>query len=616
MEFQRRYPIGAEVLQRGVHFRIWAPLLSTLHLVLETKEKIEFKKEEDGYFSCFAPHAKAGMCYHFCVNEMLVPDPTSRFQPKGPKGPSCIIDPFTYSWRDQKFQGIGPISEQIIYELHIGTFTKEGTWQAAIEKLSELKDLGVTILEIMPIAEFSGSFGWGYDGVDMFAPTRIYGHPDDVRAFVDEAHLLGMSVILDVVYNHLGAIGNFLHLYTDCFHTDAHKTEWGKPINFYDKGAKHVREFYVTNASYWIEEFHFDGLRLDATQNIYDISDPHILVEIANAARAKALDKQIFIIAENESQNNRLALPQDKGGYGLNALWNDDFHHAVKVRLTGRKEAYYHDYKGSCQELLSTIKYGYLYQGQYYAWQKQRRGTPSLQLPLDKYVIYLQNHDQVANSLAGQRIHDLSDPAILRMMTLLLLLSPSIPLLFQGQEFGSSSPFYFFADYDEELNLSLSVIDGRRDFLFQFLSIQTSWKSSYKNPLEKETFLLSKIDWQEKQNKKNQKIYALHKDLIALRKQDTTFTTSEYVDGAVLTSDVFLIRYFGLRDRLILFNFGIDFSLSSIPEPLFAIHPTKKWELMLSTEDPKYGGQGTPSFKENEGKWVLPGHSALVFKGE
>ena len=340
-------------------------------------------------------------------------------------------------------------SVRCVYEMHIGTFTREGTWAAAMAELPALADLGVTVVEMMPVADFAGQFGWGYDGVDLYAPTRLYGRPDDLRGFVDRAHALGLGVILDVVYNHLGPDGNYLSDFSPDYFTDRYTNDWGRAINF--EGPPEARAFFVENAGYWIDEYHFDGLRLDATQDIRDASPVHVLADITRRVRAAAGGRRAYVVAENEPQDTRLVRDPSRGGYGLDALWNDDYHHSAAVSLTGRREAYYTDYKGSVQEFISCAKYGYIYQGQWYRWQEKRRGTPGLDLPLHTFVAYIENHDQVANSAFGRRLHQISSPPRYRAITALTLLGPSTPMLFQGQEFASTSPFLYFADHREEL---------------------------------------------------------------------------------------------------------------------------------------------------------------------
>ena len=336
----RRYPVGAELHAGGTNFRVWAPRHHQVEVVLRDGDSVALTAEGDGYFSGSASVA-AGVQYRFRLGPTadLFPDPASRFQPEGPFGWSEVIDP-AFRWTDTAWQGYR-LAGQIIYEMHVGTFTQEGTWQAAEAQLHELADLGITVIEVMPLADFAGSFGWGYDGVNFFAPTRLYGRPEEFRHFVDAAHALGMGVILDVVYNHVGPAGNFLPQFSDSYVTSLHNTDWGEALNYYGEDSAPVRDFFLSNARYWIEEFHLDGLRLDATQNIYDESPVHVLEEIGVAVRAGARGRDTIIVAENESQNCRIIRPVSKGGYELDGLWNDDFHHSASVALIGHKDAYY-----------------------------------------------------------------------------------------------------------------------------------------------------------------------------------------------------------------------------------------------------------------------------------
>src|ERR1051326_7742601 len=332
--------------------------------------------------------------------------------------------------------------------MHVGPFTTGAPWRAAMAQLDELARIGVNVIEMMPVAEFAGRFGWGYDGVDLYAPMHAYGTPDDLRAFVDRAHAVGVAVILDVVYNHLGPDGNYLQEFSPDYFTDKYENDWGRAINF--EGPGPARGYFVQNARYWIDEFHFDGLRLDATQDIHDASPRHAIEEIVDVARRAAGKRSVLVVAENERQETRIVRPRDAGGWGADALWNDDAHHSAVVALTGRREAYYRDYQGSAQELISCARYGYLYQGQWYDWQQKPRGTPALDLLPEQFVAYLENHDQVANSAFGRRLHQIGSPGCHRALTAWLLLGPPTPLLFQGQEFGSSKPFLYFADRSEE----------------------------------------------------------------------------------------------------------------------------------------------------------------------
>ena len=330
----------------------------------------------------------------------------------------------------------------------------------------DLARLGVTVIQMMPVADFAGRWGWGYDGVNIYAPARLYGAPDDLRRFVDRAHAAGLGVILDVVYNHLGPDGNYLAEFSPDYFTDRYRNDWGQALNF--EGPRAARAFFVDNAAYWIEEFHFDGLRLDATQDVHDGSEEHVLAEMGRRAREAGKGRHVYLVAENEPQLAMMVRDQSAGGYGLDALLNDDYHHAALVALTGRREAYYTDYMGSPQELISCSKYGHLYQGQWYSWQQKRRGTLGLDLPPTAFVHFLENHDQVANSSLGQRVHQISSAGRYRALTALTLLGPATPLLFQGQEFAASACFHFFADHRE--GLREAIREGRRTFLEQFRS--------------------------------------------------------------------------------------------------------------------------------------------------
>jgi len=495
--------------------------------------------------------------------------------------------------------------------MHVGTFTKEGTWKAAEGQLTELAALGITIVEVMPVADFPGRFGWGYDGVDLFAPSWLYGKPEDFRSFVNTAHAHGVGVILDVVYNHLGPDGNYLKCCSSRYFSEQHTTDWGEAINFDGEEAGPVREFYCANAAYWIEEFHLDGLRLDATQNIYDDSSPHILEEIVRAARKRARGRELFIVAENEPQDVRLLRPPARGGFGMDAVWNDDFHHSAVVALTGHNEAYYTDYLGRAQEFVSAAKYGFLYQGQWYSWQKQGRGTAALHIPRAAFVTFIENHDQVANSARGKRMHQITGAGKLRAMTTLLLLGPGTPMLFQGQEFASSARFRFFSDHKPEI--SKLVLQGRAEFLAQFRSLRgAEAQELLADPGNPWTFESCKLDFSERE--RHREWYALHGDLLRLRRKNpmTGSPAQGGFDGAVLSDSAFLLRYIdGKGDWLLLVNLGADLWLQQAPEPLLAPPMGRRWRLLFSSEDPKYGGNGVYSPQAEDG-WRIPGEAAVV----
>jgi maltooligosyltrehalose trehalohydrolase len=610
---QRRLPVGAEVSQEGAHFRVWAPRCKRAAIVLEHGGSFALDPEPGGYFSGLVTSARNGTLYRFSLDGsgMLYPDPASRFQPLGPHGPSQIVDSSLFQWSDSSWEGIR-IQGQIIYEMHIGTFTPQGTWRAARAHIGELSDLGISLIELMPVADFPGAFGWGYDGVNWFAPTRLYGTPDDLRAFVDAAHAHGLGVILDVVYNHFGPDGNYLKHFSSEYFTARYGNEWGDAINFDGPGSGPVREFVTSNACYWITEFHLDGLRLDATQQMYDSSPEHIIAEIVRRSRVCAGRRHIVLIGENEAQQAKLALPAGQGGYGLDALWNDDYHHSWRVALTGRNEAYYSDYQGSPQELISSGKWGFLYQGQYYSWQKKKRGTAAFDLKAAAFVNYIQNHDQVANSARGERLSLLTSPGRLRAATLVLLLLPGTPMLFQGQEFGSLRPFLYFADHYPDL--ASSVQAGRAAFLDQFPSIREAGTHFVPGrPHDREVFECAKLDQHERQS--HVEMLALHRDCIRLRREDEVFRQqrSDWMHGAVLGPEAFVLRFFGgdHGDRLILANLGRDLNLFPAPEPLLGSREHMSWARLLSSDDPRYGGSSR-SPVNRQGIWNIPGHSAVV----
>jgi maltooligosyltrehalose trehalohydrolase len=610
----RRLPVGAEVLSTGgVQFRVWAPRCRKVEVVVDGATE-PLAAEGAGYFSGTSRTARAGSLYRYRLDGGdAFPDPASRFQPEGPHGPSQVVDPSAFRWSDGSWRGAA-LEGQVIYEMHIGTFTREGTWEAASRQLPELAATGITAVELMPVADFCGSFGWGYDGVNLFAPTRLYGAPDAFRAFVDRAHGAGVAVLLDVVYNHLGPDGNYLRAYADEYFSDRYDNEWGDAINFDSGGSAAVREFFVGNAGYWIDEFHVDGLRLDATQQIFDASPVNVMAEITARVREAGGRRATLVIAENEPQDVRLVKPVEEGGCGMDALWNDDFHHTARVALTGRSEAYYSDYRGSAQELVSCAKWGFLYQGQRYAWQKKRRGSPTYGVRPQAFVSYLENHDQIANSASGARLHQLAAPGHWRAMTALLLLGPGTPMLFQGQEFAASSPFLFFADHTPEL--AKAVRKGRGDFLAQFPSVAVM-KSGLADPGVRETFERCKLDFSERET--HAPTYALHRDLQRLRREDAVFSkpAAGAIDGAVLAPDALVLRFFaeGGDDRLLVVNLGADLTLVPAPEPMLAPPAGRGWKLVWSSEDAAYGGGGAVT-PETEDGWHIPGQAAIVLRPE
>ena len=638
-------PCGAEITGDRVHFRVWAPHAAAVHVLLEEPasrggdssagsqsigsppirppsaaptgagpKRIPLARQADGYFAG-AADAGAGTFYRYQLDEETpVPDPWSRFQPYGPHGPSMIVDPRAYVWHDQGWTGLR-IENQVIYECHIGAFTREGTFDAAARQLEFLAGLGVTCIELMPIAEFAGAFNWGYDGVSLFAPHHGYGDPEALKRFVDAAHGTGLGVLLDVVYNHLGADGNYLGRFSPDYFTDRYSNEWGAAINFDGPSSTPVRELFVENAAYWIREFHLDGLRLDATQSIFDSSHPHVITQISARARGAAAPRQIVLIAENEPQRTEQLFPLAQGGFELDAMWNDDFHHSARVAATGQRHGYFRDYRGTAQELLSTVKYGFLFQGQYYQWQRKRRGTPALDRPAHAFICALQNHDQVANTFTGQRLHERTSPGRLRALTALLLLGPWTPMLFMGQEFAASSPFTFFADQSGDL--AIAIREGRKKFLRQFSHYATpAAQRCLPDPTSPATFERCKLDFGERDSHAG--VLALHRDLLSIRRHDEVISRRHElakIDGAVLSRRALVLRWFDsdAGDRLLLLNLGDDLELAVAPEPLLAPPRERQWQQVWSSDECAYSGPGAVDVTASP-VWSLAAESAVLLR--
>jgi maltooligosyltrehalose trehalohydrolase len=604
-----------------VHVRVWAPTHEKVTFVLEAHgagakgpresepREVVLRKEPDGYHAAVIPGVGPGARYRFRLGDdpRLHADPASRFQPEGPFGPSEIIDPARFQWTDQTWRGIEP-GKHVIYELHVGTFTPEGTWEAAAAWLPYLADVGITTIELMPVGEFDGRAGWGYDGVNLFAPFHHYGTPDDLRRFVDRAHAAGIAVILDVVYNHFGPSGNSMFEWCPYFKS-AKSTEWGEAIDFDGPHSAGVREYFIANAGYWIDELHMDGLRIDATQTIYDSSPEHVLGAIARRAREAGGGRHIFLVGENEPQDSALLEPP----IDLDALWNDDYHHTARVAMTGLIDGYFHDYRGTPQELISAAKRGFLYQGQLYPWQENPRGGPTRGIPRHKFVHCLENHDQVANLGFGERLAQLADPATVRAATALTLLTPALPMLFQGQEAGSSRPWLFFVDHCEDLQQP--VRKGRAEFVAQFARLATAEaQAALPDPCAEATFRACVLD--PAGRTLDNPVVRLHKDLLRLRREDPAFTDprDEALDGAVLGPHTLALRFFQpdpMRDRLLLVNLGPTFVQAVLPEPLIAPPRGAVWRLLWSSEDPAYGGHGTPAPVTRE-RHAIPARSAIV----
>ena len=627
----RKYAQGAEVTGKGVSFRIWAPEKSRVDLVLHgrgTTIALERDRDagNDGFWSAFTDAVEPGDLYSYRLDgeEHDYPDPAARYLPEGPHGPAQIVDPTAFSWTDQQWSGVQP-RNHVIYELHVATFSPEGTWTGTEAKLPLLKELGVTTVEIMPVAEFDGAFGWGYDGVGWFAPSHLYGKPDGLRHLVDRAHGLGLAVLLDVVYNHFGPSGNYTSNYSR-FYTSDVQTEWGAGLNYGGENAQGMRSLAIDNAAYWIDEFHFDGLRLDATQAITDRSQEHVVSAIVKAAKGAAKGRPIFLAGESEPQDARLLRQHVQAGVGsgLDALWNDDFHHSAEVALTGRRHAYLSDYSGQAQEWLAAVHSGFIFQGQRSKWQSKSRGHPTRQLPLPSFICYLENHDQVANSLWSTRLWQRCMPAQHRAMTALLLLGPWTPMLFQGQEWNSSSPFRYIAGFSGEL--AALVRRGRTEFLSQFPGC-AAHPEILRDPADPQSLEDSRLRWSERSLPEHARALRLHRDLLRLREHDSTLGKSApgsvRLASALLNPQCVILRYYfddahqetQQNDRLLLVNLGQNIEIERITEPLLA-PPIESgfdtWRIQWNSTDPTYGGDGCAEPYTPDAGWLVPAAAALL----
>jgi len=499
MKRKHEMPFGAETRDEGtVRFRLWAPNASSVLLQLRNPHRaLPMSRADEGWFE-LTTEARAGAQYSFKINEEdNVPDPASRFQPSGVHGPSEVIDPFAYDWQDASWKG-RRWDEAVIYELHVGTFCPQGTFAGVEAKLDYLAGLGVTAVELMPLASFPGERNWGYDGVLPFAPAPCYGRPEDLKRLIDAAHAKNLMVFLDVVYNHFGPEGNYLGLYAPDFFTQRHHTPWGQAINFDGPHSRTVRDFFIHNGLYWLEEYHLDGLRLEAVHAIHDDSRSHILAELAEVARTNCgVERHIHLVLENDN-NAAHYLCRDPAARSscYNAQWNDDIHHALHVLVTGEKDGYYSDHaQNPLCHLGRCLAEGFSFQGEKSAFRDgARRGEPSRDLPPTCFVSFLQNHDQIGNRAFGERITRLADAKKVKLAMAIVLLAPSPPLLFMGEEFAAASPFVFFCDFGPEL--AAMVTEGRRAEFGRFERFNSPQaQAQIPDPNAEKTFLHSKLDW-------------------------------------------------------------------------------------------------------------------------
>ena len=605
---------GATVSRGGVRFSVWAPNVENVSVAIEGGETYPLERRDGGVFEATVSDVSAGADYRYVLNgERTVPDPVSRYQPKGVHGPSRVVDWAAFEWRDAGWRGI-EMRDAVIYELHVGTFSEEGTLTSAIPHLRGLRELGITAVEVMPVAEFPGSRNWGYDGVLLYSPQSTYGGPEALRQFVDAAHAEGLGVILDVVYNHLGPEGNYLEAFGPYF-TRKYTTPWGPALNYDDAGSDEVRRFIIENALYWVTEFHIDGLRLDAIHGIFDFSPRHILRDLAEAVheQGEALGRRIVVIAESDLNDPRVINSTDACGYGLDAQWADDLHHAIHAAVTGEHSGYYADF-GGITPVATALRTPFVYDGRFSAHRNRRHGAAATGIPSDRFVVCIQNHDQVGNRAAGDRLTTIVGPRKSRVAAALLLLSPYVPLLFMGEEYGETNPFQYFVSHGDP-QLIEAVREGRRKEFEAF-----GWGDEVPDPQSEETFARSRLDRSRISEPQHREMLALYKELLrlrrvepALRPGETEVRVDHDEDDAWITVELapdggrMLIAVFNLSDR----DQRIPLSARSDGE----------LSLLLSTEATAFGGSAgadarTPAERGRGVMVNVPAWSASVYARE
>jgi len=526
MKYRHSMPFGAELSEAGsVRFRLWAPKAKRVDVLLQNlaqggDQSFPLGKQALGWFEVTTNSATAGTQYQFQIDGQLkVPDPASRFQPSDVHGSSEVVNPRAFDWNSAEGRWRGrPWEEAVIYELHVGAFSQDGTFRGVMERLGYLSDLGVTAVELMPVSDFPGQRNWGYDGVLPYAPDSSYGSPEDLKLMVQAAHENGLMIFLDVVYNHFGPEGNYLSAYAPQFFTSRYPTPWGDGLNFDGPESHVVRDFFIHNALYWLQEYRFDGLRLDAVHAIADNSRPDILTELAQVVREEFAERHVHLMLEN-ADNGARYLQRDKDGSVslFNAQWNDDFHHALHVLTTGESDGYYSDYvRQPIHHLGRCLAEGFSYQGDHSEYHNARRGEPSSSLPPTAFISFLQNHDQIGNRAFGERIAQLASAHSVKAAMEILLLAPSPPLLFMGEEFGATSPFFFFCDFQGEL--ASAVTKGRRNEFSRFARFSSpEMREQIPNPNAVETFLQSKIDWSCLAQESSESIIGFYRKLLSIR---------------------------------------------------------------------------------------------------
>jgi len=576
--------LGANRLADGRwEFLLWAPKARSVSLhLLHSGELLTMAPLSRGYFRRTVENLEPGTRYFFQLDGAReVPDPASRFQPEGVHGPSEVVDLNQFQWTDQNWQG-RTLERSIFYEIHVGTYTAQGTFDALIPHIPELVELGITTVELMPVAQFPGSRNWGYDGVYPFAPQNSYGGPEPLQRFVNAAHEQGLSVALDVVYNHLGPEGNYLNAYGPYF-TDRYRTPWGQALNFDGAGSDEVRRFFIENALYWLENYHFDALRLDAVHGIFDFSARHFLTEIKSAvgALSKRLGRMIHCIAESDLNDSRLLLNHEQGGYDLDAQWSDDFHHSVHRLLTGEDRGYYADF-GGIGPLAATLRDGWYYKGQYSHYRQRRHGNSPRGIAASQVVVCNQNHDQVGNRAAGERLSSLVNFEALKLAAGITLLSPFVPLLFMGEEYGETAPFQYFTSHGDP-ELVEAVRRGRRE---EFAAFGWEAEKAVPDPQDESTFLRSKPDHSRKCEEPHRTLLRLYQNLIRTRREYDLGDPAPRSVREIGDSALLVLRQAERSQQLMIFNFGKSPMALNLPDV------PGTWRMVMNSADASWNSPG------------------------
>lgn len=598
-----------------VRFRVWAPHCRRVAVEIVHPERAsrELRPTPSGYF-VGTTRGEAGLRYFYVLDgERRRPDPASRALPEGVHGPSEVVDTGAFAWTDTGWRGM-PLRDMVIYEIHVGTFTPEGTFDAVIPRLGRLKELGVTAIELMPVASFPGSRNWGYDGVGLFAPQRTYGGPLGLQRLVDACHAHGLAVVLDVVYNHLGPEGNYLAEFGPYF-TRRYKTPWGQAINYDGENARGVRDFILANALYWLREYHIDGLRLDAIHGIFDASSVHILQELNDAVQrlARRLGRIVPVVAESDLNDRRVIDPVRKGGYGLAGQWNDDFHHCVHTLLTGERNGYYADF-GSLKQLAKAYTDGFVYDGQYSSFRGRAHGTPTRDVPPDRFVVCAQNHDQVGNRARGERLVSLMDFDGLKLAATAVLLSPYVPLLFMGEEYGERAPFLFFTDFGDP-TLREAVSRGRREEFAAF-----GWTGEVPDPQDPASFTRSKLNWNLHTEYPHRWLLEYYRTLLTLRRQYPVLGVARKRRVQARNLDDHTLAVFR-RSQDGTAAFGVlHFAAEGRVVRLRV--PPGPWRRLVDTSEARFGGLGAtspallPALRGGWAEMELADHGAVVYLRE